>query len=119
VTSAPTPQRRWALLVVAACIALSWCWAIGAAGAGGPPASKTAPKPATKPAATTKPGVAANAGESMKPIDIATRARVFEEQGAYASALAELKTLRSVEAPDPDVELAVALDEAMSALREQ
>src|SRR4029077_10415237 len=51
-------------------------------------------------------------GESMKPIDIATRARVFEEQGAYASALAELKRLRSLEAPDPDVELAVALDEA-------
>jgi hypothetical protein len=37
---------------------------------------------------------------------------VFEEQGAYASALAELKRLRAVEGPDPDVELAVALDEA-------
>jgi hypothetical protein len=48
----------------------------------------------------------------MKPIDIATRARVFEEQGAYASALEELKRLRSVEGPDADVELAVALDEA-------
>jgi hypothetical protein len=48
----------------------------------------------------------------MKPIDIATRARTFEEQGAYASALEELKRLRSVEGPDADLELAVALDEA-------
>jgi len=37
---------------------------------------------------------------------------VFEEQGAYASALAELRRLRSAQGPDADVELAMALDEA-------
>src|SRR5262249_51630533 len=63
-------------------------------------------KPAAAKAAAGKPGL------SMKPIDIATRARVFEEEGAYANALAELKSLRSVEGPDADVELAIALDEA-------
>jgi hypothetical protein len=37
---------------------------------------------------------------------------VFEEEGAHASALAELKRLRSMQGPDADVELAIALDEA-------
>jgi len=72
------------------------------------------PAPAKPASGSTVPAKtpAAKPGESMKPIDIATRARVFEEEGAYASALAELKTLRSVEGPDADVELAIALDEA-------
>ena len=89
----------------AAGIVLSCCLALAAAPAGKPasPSQSSAAK-----AAPAKPAP----GESMKPLDIATRARVFEEQGAYASALEELKRLRSVEGPDADVELAVALDEA-------
>jgi hypothetical protein len=98
----------------AAFVAMTWCLALAAPA---PPAKTGAsPKPgAAKPAAakaTTAKPANGEAGMSMKPIDIATRARVFEEQGAYASALAELKHLRSVEGPDADVELAVALDEA-------
>jgi hypothetical protein len=89
----------------AAGIALSCCLALAAPA---PPAKSTKPA-ASKPAAKAP---VAKAGESAKPIDIATRARVFEEQGAYASALAELQRLRSVQGPDPDVELAIALDEA-------
>jgi hypothetical protein len=92
-----------------ACVALSCCLAVAAPT---PPAKpSTTPAKAAKPAAA-KPAAAKAAGASTKPIDIATRARVFEEQGAYASALAELRRLRSVQGPDADVELAVALDEA-------
>src|SRR5262249_44092268 len=104
VTSARSPHRRVLLLLAAACFAATCCLALAAPA---PPA-----KPAAKPAAAAAKPKPAAPGESMKPIDIATRARVFEERGASASALAELKRLRSVEAPDPDVELAVALDEA-------
>jgi hypothetical protein len=80
------------------------------------PATATNPA-ATKPAAaakspSAKTGAKSDAGESMKPFDIATRARVFEEQGAYASALTELKRLHGAEGPDADLELAIALDEA-------
>jgi len=104
VTSARRSGRRLGVASVAASVTLGCCLALAAPAPGAKPAT---PKPA---AATKTPKD--NTGESMKPIDIATRARVFEEQGAYASALAELKRLRSVEAPDADVELAVALDEA-------
>jgi len=92
----------------AAGVALSCCLAVAATppptqpAAAKPPASKSAAAKSSKPAA----------GAGTKPIDIATRARVFEEQGAYASALEELKRLRSVQGPDADVELAMAIDEA-------
>jgi hypothetical protein len=102
-------HRRVGLAGAAAGVALSCCLAWAATAPPGKPA--TASKPSTAKAAATKPA-SPGAGESMKPIDIATRARVFEEEGAYASALEELKRLRSVEGPDADVELAVALDEA-------
>jgi len=92
----------------AAGVALCCCAGLAAtAPSSKPPASKPA---ASKPVAAKPAKPVAVAG--TKPIDVATRARVFEEQGAYASALEELKHLRSVEGPDADVELAVALDEA-------
>ena len=49
---------------------------------------------------------------ARKPIDVATQARIFEEQGNYAGALTELRTLRGMQGPDADVELMLALDEA-------
>jgi len=49
-----------------------------------------------------------------KPLEVATAARIFEEQGAYALAAAELRALRGRVAPDADLELALALDEARS-----
>lgn len=52
----------------------------------------------------------------LRPIDVAVRARTFEEQGNYASALQELKRLRAMQGPDADVELAIALDEARTGL---
>ncbi|MEQ1833478.1 MAG: hypothetical protein ABL977_10520, partial [Candidatus Eisenbacteria bacterium] len=72
------------------------------------PAAK--PAPARKAAAPAKPATPPAAGK--RPIDVATQARVFEEQGNYASALAALKSLRAMQGPDADVELAIALDEA-------
>ncbi len=71
---------------------------------------------ARKTAATAKPGAlskpAAPKPATRRPIDVATQARALEEQGNYASALQVLKTLRSLQGPDADVELAIALDEA-------
>ena len=52
----------------------------------------------------------------MRPLDLAVRAKTLEEQGNYVSALQELKHLRSVQGPDADVELAIALDEARTGL---
>ena len=102
--------HRQGIAAVAAGVVVTCSLAIAATA----PPAKTAPaKPATTKTAKPAPKPAnPAAGASSKPIDIATRARVFEEQGAYASALEELKRLRSVEGPDADVELAVALDEA-------
>ncbi len=74
------------------------------------PAAK--PTLAKRPAAVAKPAAAA----TKRPIDLATQARVFEEQGNYASALVALKTLRGMQGPDADVELAIALDEARTGL---
>ena len=78
--------------------------AAAAAPAAKPTPARRAAAPAAKPAAPVATG--------KRPIDIATQARVFEEQGNYASALAALKTLRGMQGPDADVELAIALDEA-------
>ena len=52
----------------------------------------------------------------LRPLDLAVRAKTLEEQGNYVSALQELKHLRSVQGPDADVELAIALDEARTGL---
>jgi hypothetical protein len=82
--------------------------ALGVALHRGIAAAATTPPAATrKPAAKTAPAAAAR-----RPLDVATSARVFEEQGNYASALLELKLLRAMQAPDADVELMLALDEA-------
>ena len=67
---------------------------------------------AAAPRTSPAPHAGARPAGAEKPIDVATRARVFEEEGAYASALAELKRLRGMQGPDADLELAVALDEA-------
>ena len=61
---------------------------------------------------------AAATAPARKPIAVGTQARVFEEQGAYASALDELKTLRGMQGPDADLELAIALDEARVGLQD-
>ncbi len=64
--------------------------------------ARPAPKPASPP--------------TLRPVDVAVRAKTFEEQGNYASALQELKRLRAMQGPDADVELAIALDEARTGL---
>jgi hypothetical protein len=102
----PLQRRHVGVAGAAAGIAVTCCLALAAPAR--PAGSGAATKPAPARSGTAKPA----AGTSAKPIDIATRARVFEEQGAYASALEELKRLRAVQGPDADVELAVALDEA-------
>jgi hypothetical protein len=100
----------------AAWIAVSCCLALAAPAPTKTPArakpATAKPEPAKPATAKPAPKAQTSSGESTKPIDIATRARVFEEQGAYASALAELRRLRSVQGLDADVELAMALDEA-------
>jgi len=65
-----------------------------------------APRPRPAAGSATAPAAA------RKPIDVATQARAFEEDGNYAAALAELKKLRAMQGPDADVELMLALDEA-------
>lgn len=57
-------------------------------------------------------GAAPSAARKPRPVEVALQARTFEEQGNYAGALVELKRLRGMQAPDADLELAIALDEA-------
>ena len=84
----------------------------GAAASAAPPGAR-ARRPATPEQAAARPAAAKPAPTPVrKPIDVATQARAFEEQGNYASALTELKLLRSMQGPDADVELMLALDEA-------
>jgi hypothetical protein len=73
--------------------------------------------------ATAAPGAPTRAGSpaarpaaSPRPLEVATEARALEEQGNYAGALEQLKRLRGLEAPDADLELAIALDEARTGL---
>lgn len=98
-------MARWArVLGTCACVLLVPVFTAQAAVPAKPaPASKAVGKPA---AAASKPAA------SRRPIELASEARVFEEQGNYASALVALKALRAVQGPDADVELAIALDEA-------
>lgn len=88
---------------------LSLCGAAVAAPAAQPPARR--PTTATRSAARSRPAPPKPV-TTRRPIDVATQARALEEQGNYASALQVLKTLRSLQGPDADVELAIALDEA-------
>lgn len=81
--------------------------ALGALACAASAAAPPARTPSGKPAAARQP-----VAPSAKPIDVATQARVFEEQGNYASALLELRRLRTLQGPDADVELMLALDEA-------
>lgn len=98
-------MRRWPM----ACGALLTLVLAVAAAPPGRPAS-------TRKAASTPAKAAAPVAATKRPIEVATQARVFEEQGNYASALVELKTLRGMQGPDADVELAIALDEARTGL---
>ena len=56
--------------------------------------------------------VPAIAPPAERPLDVALRAKLQEEGGNYATAAQELKRLRARQAPDADLELALALDEA-------
>lgn len=94
-------MRRWPM----ACGALLTLVLAVAAAPPGRPAS-------TRKAAATPAKAVAPVAATKRPIDVATQARVFEEQGNYASALVALKALRGMQGPDADVELAIALDEA-------
>ena len=98
-------MRRWPM----ACGALLTLVLAVAAAPPGRPAS-------TRKAAATPARAVAPVATGKRPIDLATQARVFEEQGNYASALVALKTLRGMQGPDADVELAIALDEARTGL---
>ena len=107
-------SAQW-MLVALACLAIV---------AGSPVMAQVKPSaPARKSAGATRAGVhratpapvaAKPAPPQRKPLDVATAARMFEEQGAYALAAAELRALRGRVAPDADLELALALDEARS-----
>lgn len=92
---------------------LGWCGVTAAVAE----ATPTAIAPVRKPAATAQPRARAKLAApkpaaARRPIDVATQARTLEEQGNYTAALQALKTLRSLQGPDADVELAIALDEA-------
>lgn len=64
----------------------------------------TAAAPVRRTPATTPP--------TERPLDLALQAKLHEEGGNYAAAVQELKRLRARQAPDADLELALALDEA-------
>ena len=62
----------------------------------------------------TAPAPAGRSELFKPPAQVASDARVAEENGAYALAMDKLRELRARVAPDPDLELALALDEARS-----
>ncbi len=102
------PRARRHGLAGAALAAATLLLAVAAHAAPAPRTGvKRAAPPAPTPAATMP---------ALRPVDVAVRAKTFEEQGNYASALAELKRLRAMQGPDADVELAIALDEARTGL---
>ncbi|HEY6865846.1 MAG TPA: hypothetical protein VI792_01240, partial [Candidatus Eisenbacteria bacterium] len=73
-------------------------------------AATPAPAPATKkPAASAaKPATAA----TRSPLQVGADARGLEEVGAYGQAREALRALRRRVAPDADLDLALAIDEA-------
>lgn len=84
--------------------------AASAAAATGATPSRTAPR--TTPRSTAP---AARRPALQRPAAaIAAEARAFEDEGDYANAAARLRELRSHAAPDADLELFLALDEARS-----
>ncbi|MCE9626524.1 MAG: hypothetical protein K8R56_01235 [Candidatus Eisenbacteria bacterium] len=99
-----------ARLPIAATLALLLCVAT-AAHAQGTAARHPMKRPAT-PAAPAKLAPAL----PPRPMELAVQARALEEQGNYLAALGVLKTLRGLQAPDADLELAIALDEARTGL---
>lgn len=110
--------RRWAtqwLLIALACLATVAGTPVGAQVKPSAPAKKSTTPTRAGVRRTLPARVAAKpAPPQRKPLDIGTAARVFEEQGAYGLATAELRALRGRVAPDADLELALALDEARS-----
>ena len=83
------------------------------------PAAATAPAPATAPAhATPKPAPAPATRAAPKgtreksPLQMGADARELEEVGAYGQAREVLRQLRRRVAPDADLDLALAIDEA-------
>ena len=88
-----------------------------AAPAPAPKAAHRAVTPrASRAAAAARPAPAPAArGELFKPpAQVASDARVAEENGAYAIAADRLRELRARVAPDADLEIALAIDEARS-----
>lgn len=92
-----------------------------AAPAAAAPAPKAAPHAltprASRAAAAAPAAAAASAGRSelfKPPAQVASDARVAEENGAYAIAADRLRELRARVAPDADLEIALAIDEARS-----
>jgi hypothetical protein len=82
------------------------------------PAHRPTSPRASRAAAAATPGPAgasAGRGELFKPpAQVASDARVAEENGAYAIAADRLRELRARVAPDADLEIALAIDEARS-----
>jgi tetratricopeptide (TPR) repeat protein len=113
------PRGPHSLRALAATAALMLLGAAAAATTGAPAGTTTpghpAPKPKTaaKPATTAKPA-AKGTGAAKSPLQQAGDARAFEELGAYAQARDVLRAVRGRAAPDADLELALALDEARS-----
>jgi len=123
-------RRPWAAAALAAlAFALAPAGAPPAARAAAPAAAPaatprpatTAPKPAgsatTRTQAAARPAGAARrapppAASRKTPIQLGAEARGLEELGAYAQARETLRALRGRVAPDADLELALALDEA-------
>jgi hypothetical protein len=115
------------MAVVAAALVSALVPAVASAALAAPVAAQLAPPAhrATSPrasraaaAATPKPALApasVGRGELFKaPAQVASDARVAEENGAYAVAADRLRELRARVAPDADLEIALAIDEARS-----
>lgn len=104
--------RQLAALVLAGAILAAGRDAAAQSPPAKPPAPATA-KPAKKSAA--RPPVkrpAAAPGDPRIPEQLVNDARAFEDVAAYQRALADWRVLRPRVAPDGDLELAVAIDEA-------
>lgn len=104
--------------MLVACLVLLSCSLVPRADAQTPPGARitkttTPARPAVRRKRPAKP-VAKRAVTQRKVADIAIAARTFEESGAYGLAATNLRELRGRVAPDADLELALALDEARS-----
>ncbi len=115
------PRARGLGLAVAGLLVLAWMAApLGAATtAPAPPgaaAHPSLPSPKPKPAPRAPAGGAKRSGapaaSRKSPAQAAADSRSLEEVGAYGQAREALRALRARVAPDADLELALALDEA-------